>query len=167
MKVRRIVTGHDNQGLSVVASDEEVEGFDVGGGNVMCPIWGRSDTAHFPDDGGEPPTTFVFPTVGGCSVGVYRMTTGGARGLDEFITESLGPWADPNRAGMHRTPTLDFVLVVSGDIFLELDDGEVLLHAGDVVVQNGTNHRWNNRGSVDAVLVGVNIGAEHAMVSSG
>lgn len=164
MRVRRIVTGHDDQGRSVVAADEKVEGFDVGGGNIMCPIWARSDTAHFPDDGGERPTTLVFPPpVGGCSINVYRFAAGGTRDLDEFISESVAG-ADPKRAGMHRTATLDFVLVVSGEVFLELDDGEVQLHPGDVVVQNGTNHRWDNRSSADAVLVGINIGAEHALI---
>ena len=53
---------------------------------------------------------------------------------------------EPDDPGMHTTDTVDFDFVVSGEVYLELDDGaEVLLKPGDCVVQNGTRHRWNNR----------------------
>jgi uncharacterized cupin superfamily protein len=47
--------------------------------------------------------------------------------------------------GMHRTRTLDYAIVLSGEIYAVLDEGEVLLEAGDVLVQRGTNHAWSNR----------------------
>ena len=49
--------------------------------------------------------------------------------------------------GMHTTPTIDYGIVLSGEIDLELDEGEVHLQAGDVVVQRGTRHAWRNRGT--------------------
>ena len=54
---------------------------------------------------------------------------------------------DPSDPGMHTTDTIDFEVVLEGTIVLELDDGaEVTLNPGDTVVQNGTRHRWRNRG---------------------
>jgi mannose-6-phosphate isomerase-like protein (cupin superfamily) len=62
--------------------------------------------------------------------------------------------------GMHRTDTVDFNLIVSGEVWLELDDGsEVLLKAGDCVVQNGTRHRWRNPTSEPCVMAVAQIGA--------
>ena len=58
-----------------------------------------------------------------------------------------GPSRDkPRHPGMHRTRTIDYALILSGEIDMMLDDSEVHLKAGDVVVQRGTNHAWVNRG---------------------
>ena len=60
---------------------------------------------------------------------------------------------DTTRApGMHRTRSVDYVVVLSGEITLVLDDGEVTLKPFDVVVQRGTSHAWSNRGSTPALL---------------
>ncbi len=64
---------------------------------------------------------------------------------------------------MHTTDTTDFDIVRSGQVVLELDDGaEVTLSAGDVVIQNGTRHRWHNRRTETAVLAGAMTGARRA-----
>jgi quercetin dioxygenase-like cupin family protein len=64
---------------------------------------------------------------------------------------------------MHTTDTIDFEYVVSGECYLELDDGaEVHLRAGDTVVQNGTRHRWANRSSEPCTLVVCIVGAARA-----
>ncbi|MCH8051702.1 MAG: cupin domain-containing protein [Chloroflexi bacterium] len=69
---------------------------------------------------------------------------------------------DPSRGvGMHRTDTIDFVTVVSGEVFLKLDDGaEVHLSAGDLVVQRGTWHAWRNRSSEPCILSAVMVSAK-------
>ena len=54
--------------------------------------------------------------------------------------------------GMHRTNTLDYVVVLAGEIYAVLDEGEVLLRAGDVLVQQGTNHAWSNRSDKPATI---------------
>jgi len=65
--------------------------------------------------------------------------------------------------GMHRTATIDYEVVLAGSVGLELDDGtEVLLSPGDVVVQNGTRHRWHNRGTEPATMAVIILGAHHA-----
>jgi mannose-6-phosphate isomerase-like protein (cupin superfamily) len=68
---------------------------------------------------------------------------------------------DPNRPGFHTTPSVDHVIVLEGELWLELDTGpETLVRAGDVVIQNGTAHAWHNRGSDAAVIVAVMIGTD-------
>jgi quercetin dioxygenase-like cupin family protein len=63
--------------------------------------------------------------------------------------------------GMHTTDTVDFDVVLSGEVSLELDDGaEVLLKAGDGVIQNGTRHAWHNRSSEKCVIAVTLIGAD-------
>jgi quercetin dioxygenase-like cupin family protein len=67
---------------------------------------------------------------------------------------------DGDKPGMHRTDSTDFGIVLSGNVAVELDDGvEVLLSPGDVVVQNGTRHRWRVVGDVPATVAAVLIGA--------
>ncbi len=94
---------------------------------------------------------------------VLRLAAGQSQALDQFVTEGLAEFADPGQPGMHRTASLDFDIVLSGSVVLQLDDGEVELHAGDIVVQNGTRHRWENRGTEDAVLAVAIVGAEQAL----
>lgn len=63
--------------------------------------------------------------------------------------------------GMHTSHTIDFEYIVSGEVDLELDDGEtVRLRAGDTLVQNGTRHAWHNRGTEPCVVVVCLVGAE-------
>jgi mannose-6-phosphate isomerase-like protein (cupin superfamily) len=67
---------------------------------------------------------------------------------------------EPNNTGMHTTDTVDVVLVLSGEVTLELDDGaEVQLRAGDTVVQHGTRHAWRNRSDGPCTLAGAQVGA--------
>ena len=73
----------------------------------------------------------------------------------------LAETLEPEHPGMHTTDTVDFDVVVSGEIYLELDDGkEVLLKAGDCVVQNGTRHAWRNRSSQPCLLAVALVGAK-------
>jgi quercetin dioxygenase-like cupin family protein len=84
--------------------------------------------------------------------------------FDHFVRDALAPWADPDNPGMHRTPSIDYDIVLSGTVGLELDDGtEVTLRPGDVVVQNGTRHRWHNRGDGIARVASIMIGSHHEL----
>jgi len=68
---------------------------------------------------------------------------------------------EPMNPGMHTTDTVDFDVVLSGEVYLELDDGaEVFLKPGDCVVQNGTRHAWHNRSSQNCVIAVALLGAE-------
>jgi quercetin dioxygenase-like cupin family protein len=72
---------------------------------------------------------------------------------------------EPGEPGMHTTRTIDFEVVLSGEVTLELDDGATVhLAVGDTVVQNGTRHRWGNPGPVPATLAVFICGAHHTAI---
>lgn len=126
--IRRVVTTHDAHGVAVVLSDGPVAMRELMGPDIQgAAVW---TTAAVPADNVadvEGDHREVGPTLQGGSV--LRVT--------EF-----GPgFASP----MHRTHSIDYAAVLSGELDLELDSGTIVrLHAGDVVVQRGTNHVWRN-----------------------
>jgi mannose-6-phosphate isomerase-like protein (cupin superfamily) len=179
MSVRRVVTGHDAQGKAVFASDERVEPVTLSlmPGSEFARVWGGDEAPHFPDDGSMPPHVTYFPPVGGFRFGFFTVPPDGGEGvpadldveaaLAEFTERlpGLAEYLEPDDPGMHTTPTVDFEVVLSGEVTLELDDGaEVVLGPGDTVVQNGTRHRWSNAGHVPAVLAVFIVGAHHDRV---
>ena len=66
---------------------------------------------------------------------------------------------NPRHPGFHKTDTIDYAIVLSGEIYALMDEGETLLHAGDVLIQRGTNHAWSNRTQENAVLAFVLVDA--------
>jgi mannose-6-phosphate isomerase-like protein (cupin superfamily) len=165
MTVRRVVTGHDD-GRSIVASDDDAVPIPFGTrGGATYLVWGRDDIARFPDDGSPQPWSAAFPPPGGTRVSVTELPPGESSEFDEFVSRALAEFADPTRPGMHRTASLDFDIVLEGTVGLELDGEEVVLRPGDIVVQNGTRHRWHNRGSDTAKFAAVVIGAANDLVS--
>ena len=178
MNVRRVVTGHNAEGKAVVASDEEVEPVTVSllPGIEFHRLWGADAPPSFPDDGSQTAHAAYFPPVGGFRFGLCSMPPATSAAVpDDFdLTAALAELEQklPGMAGhmepdgpMHTTATVDYQLVLQGDVVLELDDGvEVTLRAGDTVVQNGTRHAWHNRGDTTARLVVVIVGANHSMV---
>jgi mannose-6-phosphate isomerase-like protein (cupin superfamily) len=151
-----------------VVSDGEVAEIPIGQkGSATTLIWSRDDPARFPDDGSQPPMSAAFPPPGGSAVAVMELAPEGDE-FHEFVRTALQPWADPDEPGMHRTATLDYDVVLDGTVGLELDDGaEVTLKPGDVVVQNGTRHRWHNRGTTTARVLAVTIGAYQELEGGG
>jgi hypothetical protein len=179
MQVRRVVTGHDADGKAVFASDEQVAPVvpDLLPGNEFHRLWGGDATPHFPDDGAPPDAPAYFPPVGGFRFGLFTIPPDEGRGVPEGIDveaaladleaklPGLASHMEPADPGMHTTATIDFEVVLSGSVTLELDDGaKVRLEVGDTVVQNGTRHRWSNAGDEPAVLAVFICGAEHDRV---
>jgi len=182
MQIRRVVTGHSSDGRAVLASDEPVDGIQVQlmPGFEVCRLWGGEVTPVFPDDGSLPEHHTYFPGVGGFRFAHIRIppiaeasppdVQDEEAALAEMERKLPGLLAtmEPDEPGMHTTDTLDMIYVVAGCLVLELDDGaEVELHAGDAVIQNGTRHRWHNRGSGPADIVGVAIGATRSSGTAG
>ena len=179
MKVRRVVTGHDSDGKAVVALDEEVEPITLAlvPGAEFHRLWGANEAPHFPDGGARPPDDPYFPPVGGFRFGMFTVTPEGVAAppadLDvagafaeiEAKLPGLAAHMEPGAPGMHTTATIDFEVVLDGEVWLELDDGkEVRLRPGDCVVQNGTRHAWRNHGAEPARLAVFLIGAHHSQV---
>ena len=153
LEVRRIVTGHDQDGKAIVARDERMTGVASPARPYIsrCEIW---STDKMPVDNSEQAEAaqrhgFV----------VRHNYVGSGQGTVIRITE-FAPGAPKF---MHRTETLDYAILLSGECDLELDDGKTVhLTPGDVVVQRGTMHAWVNNGSAPCVFAFVLIDAEPA-----
>ena len=127
---RRVVTGHDADGTSVFLSDGPPPVTRTAAdGAVFHELW-STDATPAPVAPDEPEPTERDLTV-----------PPGPNGTKIRINEIPPGAASP----MHRTETIDYGVVLSGEIVLVLDDSETMLRAGDVVVQRGTDHRWENR----------------------
>lgn len=166
MKVRRVATGHDTQGKSVVVSDTEVDADTVAllPGAEFHRLWGADRPPRFPDDGSPPAGPGYFPPLGGFRFMLFTVppqATSPATGDRQVMrTEmeaklpGLAAHMERQNPGMHTTDTIDFEYIISGEIWLELDDGALVhLRAGDTVVQNGTRHAWRNKGSEPCSIV--------------
>jgi mannose-6-phosphate isomerase-like protein (cupin superfamily) len=174
--VRRVVTGHDGDGKAIFASDTRVDPVTtpLSPSVAFHQLWGGDATPRFPDDGSRPETTMYFPPVGGFRFGLFSLPPDSdpPPGPDVDIGAALAELSDalpglflynePDAPGMHTTPTIDFEVVLAGEVVLELDDGATVhLQPGDTVVQNGTRHRWSNPGDTPATMAVFICGAVH------
>jgi mannose-6-phosphate isomerase-like protein (cupin superfamily) len=176
MDVRRVVTGHDAAGKAVFVSDDAVAPATLSllPGSEFHQLWGADQTSQFPDDGSRPTAPSYFPAVDGFRFGFFSLPPDGGAGVPPDLDvgaalaeigaklPGMADHMEPDHPGMHTTSTIDFEVVISGTVTLELDDGAlVTLQPGDTVVQNGTRHRWSNPGDEPAVLAVCLIGARH------
>jgi mannose-6-phosphate isomerase-like protein (cupin superfamily) len=160
MQIRRVVTGQTADGKSVFVSD------DVLADDQFGQLWGSDGTVALPTDGAEPKWTGFFPPASGFRFLVWTLPAGpvnaDAVALDQ-VNEKFPGLLDAmelEHPGMHTTDTVDFDIVLSGEVWLELDDGaEVMLSTGDCVVQNGTRHAWHNRSNEPATVASALVGA--------
>jgi mannose-6-phosphate isomerase-like protein (cupin superfamily) len=169
--VRRVTTGHSADGKAVVVSDTMVAGDTVAllPGADFHRLWGADVPPRFPDDGAQPVAPGYFPPLGGYRFMMFTVApqeqakarVQQARGnRDEMRSEirdklpGLAEHMERSHPGMHTTDTIDFEYIVSGEVWLELDDGATVhLRAGDTVVQNGTRHAWRNFGTEPCRIV--------------
>ena len=180
MNARRLVTGHDDDGKAVVVSDEMVAPVTLAllPGGEFHQLWGTDSTMRFPDDGTIPLAPRYFPPVGGCRFMLFTVAPDAGPGLPEDLDlgsalaefeqklPGLAEYLEPDSPGMHTSATVDFGVVLSGQVTLELDYGtKVTLNVGDTYVQNGTRHRWSNAGEGPAVIALVAVGADHDTVT--
>jgi quercetin dioxygenase-like cupin family protein len=142
VQVRRVVTGHDPNGRAVVKIDEVSDNvISRRPGQTSCVVW---TTESFPVNNtgdGDPAAREVGTTLNNGTV---------------FRVVEFAPGVAPRN---HRTDSIDYAVVVSGEIDMELDDSVVHLKAGDVVVQRGTIHNWVNRGTRPCTIAFVLIDA--------
>jgi quercetin dioxygenase-like cupin family protein len=147
---RRIVTGHDAAGRAVVESDQSLAAQPAGDdGAWFTRLW---TTTSWPAD------NLDAADGAGLASGLAAVNGSVLRIVD---------MAPGHRSPMHRTQSLDYGIVLQGEVDLELDDGRIVsLNAGDVVIQRGTIHAWINRGSRPARLAFVLLGAAPLVIGS-
>ena len=163
---RRIVTGVDASGKSVFVSDTEATGTVVPGSGTMYDVWGVDGEFDAPNDGRVPSYESFFPPDVGFRYIVATFPPDESPDLmpAEEDIDALIPGAseflEADNPGMHTTQTVDIGVVLSGELWLELDDGaEVHIGPGDIVVQNGTRHAWRNKGSEPCTVAYALVGA--------
>lgn len=142
MKIRRVVTGHDKDGKAVVAIDEvsrDVVSFRPGA--TVANIW---SSAGFPVDNT------------GAADAAKEITATTRDGGTVFRVIEFAPGVAPRN---HRTNSIDYAVILSGEIDMEMDGTVVTLRAGDVLVQRGTIHDWINRSDKPCVIAFILIDA--------
>ena len=164
-RIRRVVTGHDDNGVAVVVSDQDATH------RLQRPSRpGVTLTNFWISDGTPAEYDAAVETCEGDFVlhpphhgAVFRCVE--FEPEDPEVLKSLDGRAafaemgaaaniveDARHPFMHRTDSLDYAVVLKGEIFMLLDETEVHLRAGDVVIQRGTNHAWSNRGSESCII---------------
>ena len=162
MKVRTVVTGFDAKGRSVFVQDAKIDGTPIPGLGELAFLWNANEPATYPNAGKNPGAPGIFPPVGGIRyiIGTYSPGKFIAPEPTPEMHLEDGDGSGGANDGFHRTDTTDFGVILSGTMALELDDGaEVVLSAGDVLIENGTRHRWRVVGDVPATLASFLIGA--------
>ncbi|MGH6673319.1 MAG: cupin domain-containing protein [Xanthobacteraceae bacterium] len=169
---RRVVTGHNAAGESTFIIDASTPHvFQRSKGSaIVHEMW---ETAITPADNGGNADAIARghrlpPPKNGSVFRVIEYPPDSER-LVALVHESARPddsgraeatdRNNPRHAGFHKTATIDYAIVLSGEIFAMMDQGEVLLKAGDVLIQRGTNHAWSNRTDENAVVAFVLIDA--------
>jgi mannose-6-phosphate isomerase-like protein (cupin superfamily) len=170
-KIRRVVTGHDARGKSVIVSDGPsphvlmIPGRDDFG---LTNLWvtdgapasnvGNADAAARP--------VVLEPPAGGSIFRVVEFPPDKvAASFDRkaaFSSMGADHAMDPDASrhpGMHKTATVDYAIVLSGEIWALMDEGETLLKAGDCLVQRGTNHAWSNRSDAPCLVAFILVSA--------
>lgn len=172
MSHRRVVTGRDSEGRSFVLSDGAAErAYELehtpGMSNEL--IWATDAHQQVLPNLGTAPVDYV-PAPGETRVMIVQFPSDSifaAPGFDPDasgeeqarLLPGLAERFEPDNPGFHRTPTVDYAVVLSGDLWLQLDIGEpVKLSVGDVVIQQATHHAWRNPTATPAVVAFVMVG---------
>ena len=179
-QIRRVVTGHDASGKAVVLSDgpvPTVHSNPIRPGQLSFEVW-KTHAMPVPIDAAQPEPTagarslqppshgtlFRISVVPPESEETRKLTPEQAREL--FRKSGAGEASTFGSGGrhpmMHRTETVDYAVVLEGEITLLLDEGDVHLKAGDLVIQRGTSHAWSNRSGKNVKMLYVLIDGEFA-----
>jgi len=141
MKIRRIVTGHDENGKSMVKWNSEIEARSGRPGFENVLLWATDSLPARLTE--EDPNDWELGT---------SLANGSIFRMVRFEPGVAGRW--------HRTDTIDYGIVLSGELWMPLDKEEVHLKAGNVVIQRETVHNWENRGTEPCVMAFVLIATQ-------
>ncbi|MFD6058958.1 cupin domain-containing protein [Rhodococcus wratislaviensis] len=175
MNYRRVVVSNVN-GISTVVEDGQPTRLNLSQhtpGFASGFVWSTEPKPILSSSTTDPTLakSSFLPAVGGTSLLLltlppdsvyadpsYDPVAAGAEAAES--SPGLAELFERDNPGMHTTPTVDYDVVIEGEVWLELSEGEVHLTAGDVVVQHGTRHAWRNKGDKPATVLAVLIGAQ-------
>ena len=141
MKIRRVVTGHNEKGQSCVKWDSELETAPGRPGFSQVPLWATKELPARLNE--EDPGQWELGTT---------LANGSVFRIARYEPGVAKRW--------HKTDSIDYGLVLQGEITMQLDSGEVHLKAGDVIIQRATMHNWENRGKVPCIIAFILIATE-------
>lgn len=170
--VRRVVTGHDAAGRAIIQEDGAPPRVQrVGGaiGPLFHEVWNTQSTpAPIDAASGEPHEDGIVlaPPANGTRIRVLDIPPEGdairnmtpEQAAAHFAEVGAGHASNAAKAGarhalMHRTETIDYGIVIEGELVLIMDEGETTVYPGDIVIQRGTNHGWANRSDRNCRIV--------------
>lgn len=170
-RVRRVLTGHDAEGRSTFIADGEAPNMKevpVMPGLALTDLWetkgapasneGDADAADRPIQLEPPKNGTILRIVEFPPDTQWR--TARSREAFKAIGASHAPDKSSSDPMMHKTATVDYIIVLKGEIYAIMDTGEKLLRAGDVLVQRGTNHSWSVRGTEPCIVAAVLVSAK-------
>ena len=174
MEIRCVVTGQNASGRSLIVRDKGIQPVSVALilGYEFHRVWGSDSVAAVPSDGTAPTQPRYFPAKNGFRFGFFTLPPATKKRSERIVTASaleemqeklpgMMDVLEPDHPRMHTTDTVDFDVIISGEVSRELDDGaEVWLKAGDCVIQNGTRHAWHNRSAEKCVIAVTLVGAQ-------
>jgi mannose-6-phosphate isomerase-like protein (cupin superfamily) len=172
-KLRRVVTGRNHAGKAIIVQDgvsPRVVTTETLPGLALVEVWATDKVPTLPVAPVDLTTTMksFVPGPGGTRFRIVQFPGASTRAFDqeafrrEYLIKApgLAEAMELHDSGMHTTDSVDYGVVISGEITLELDDGAtVSLKQGDCVVQNGTRHAWRNSHTVPCVMAFVLVGA--------
>jgi quercetin dioxygenase-like cupin family protein len=145
--IRRVVTGHDNMDVAKVLIDGPATNAKRPGSGIVSTLMWCTDRNPADIGGGE-----RIEDMGARIIGTAPPANG-----TRFCVIDFPPG---NHPGMHRTETIDYVIVMEGEIEMDMDDSTIKLKQGDILIQRGTNHAWANRSNKRARVAFMLIDAE-------
>jgi mannose-6-phosphate isomerase-like protein (cupin superfamily) len=171
--MRRVVTGHNEEGKSIVTIDGPPScsiGEDVGG---LFELWNTDGSIINTKDTSDRADTKIVlsPPKNGTKFRYFQINPT-PEGVPEEVLQNMAAEAfgkigaahhrvdTSKHPAMHKTDTIDYIILLKGDVTLILDEEEVTLEPHDVVVQRGTNHAWVNNGDEPALLIAVLIDSD-------
>jgi mannose-6-phosphate isomerase-like protein (cupin superfamily) len=173
-RIRRVVTGHNAEGKSIFIKDGNAPHVyqRVPGSTTVTELW-ETRSAPAANDGNDEVTNRPFvlhPPKNGTvfriihyppdKVRLAAIKKEEAMGEDGSGRHAATDRNNPRHAGFHMTDSVDYAIVLHGEIYAMMDEGEVLLEQGDVLIQRGTNHAWSNRTDKVATLAFVLVDAK-------
>jgi mannose-6-phosphate isomerase-like protein (cupin superfamily) len=171
-RVRRVLTGHDSEGKSTFIADglaPNVKEMASMPGLALTDLWettgapadndGHADAATRPVRLEPPKNGTILRIVEFPPDSAWRQN---ADAREAFKSIGAGHAPDKKSADpmMHRTSTVDYIIVLKGEIHAVMEQGETLLRAGDILVQRGTNHSWSVRGNEPCIVAAVLVNAK-------
>ena len=170
-RVRRVLTGHDAEGKSTIIADgfaANMKEMPPGSGLAVTELWETSvpaDNAGKQDAGNrevrlEPPQNGTLFRIVEFPPDAQWQNRPDARDWAKALDATHAPDRSSRDPMMHKTSTVDYIVVLKGEIYAIVDKGETLLKPGDVFVQRGTNHSWSVRGNEPCIVAVVLVDAK-------